>query len=787
MDTGTEELVLTREELQRAADIGASKPDFEALRIKRQEKDLAVPRNFVIDQIIASVPGFSNRSRGYFDIKEGWEALGITLSSDQGENEDLGINQPTPEQLAAWETMAAEMADRQGISKEEALRRVRVMMAQGKGILAEKEVKRVAEGRMAVVPAGLGVKETTGIGDQGRAITNKKIDKLQRELAVVYERAEREKAAGVYSFREILAHPTIGVGRLGGYMKAYTLRVLGRYTAEELAEAIRQENLQVIEEAKQREAGIIEAKLQREELAEARRRSEDMRIAKETVQGAKNLAETAVKAGIKQAGGTSAQVAAKKGIEALLAKLGLGAIPGLNAVALALLIKDLGKKIFDREFFKNLASRVAMATGAAILWMMVNPIAALFGIGGAIFLGPFITPIGGFLVGSAVGWGVQSALGMGASVPVASAAIPVATIGGGTSTLAAIASGGAAPVMIAVGGTTVFTLVTVMATGAAMVGAPQNSLDRQGVPPIFTVTKTAEPATIDNLKAGESKTISYAIQINPSGNSQVTISDFSDKVVAYTAKGVKNDLVINLKDDPKGKTLPLLVTGEMVVSGEAYNDSNVINTVTVKGKDKDGKEQTQSATAVLTIGNPIDGSPYGFPKEGSVTTLDRQWVTNPDGYRHEHCGELDPPSTSCTPGGIDIGGTGNVVSTVDGYVDLSYFDCFLGGVVRIRSTSGAYTVTYIHLNKEGMAQPGPVIRGKQIGSVYNKYDQICGTNTEPGLGASTGPHVHYQVLAGGGNLDFGDGNNAGKCSAGKIEPEVPTDTIKAPWVAPACQ
>jgi murein DD-endopeptidase MepM/ murein hydrolase activator NlpD len=120
--------------------------------------------------------------------------------------------------------------------------------------------------------------------------------------------------------------------------------------------------------------------------------------------------------------------------------------------------------------------------------------------------------------------------------------------------------------------------------------------------------------------------------------------------------------------------------------------------------------------------------PVGTPLSGQITSG--------FGYRK------DPfNSRSAFHSGVDIDATygQSVVATADGVVDHSGWQKGYGRTVLIRHKDG-YETLYGHLSKVKVEDGQEVKAGDKIGSAGS-------------TGRSTGPHVHYEVIKNGNNLD----------------------------------
>jgi murein DD-endopeptidase MepM/ murein hydrolase activator NlpD len=391
------------------------------------------------------------------------------------------------------------------------------------------------------------------------------------------------------------------------------------------------------------------------------------------------LTRLGVGAGAGQTGGKVFGATVKKGLTALATKLGAKALAGVvsGGVGTAILI---AKDILNSEKVKNLASKLTIAAGGAILWLLLNPLAAVGGVTGAMLGGAVLGPAGaaaGFAAGAFLGFHLGNIAGSilgigGGGVPVASGAMV----------------SGVAP-----------------ATSAATISVGA-----------FTV-----PAGISSAISG------IGGLLGGTGISSIT--------AIGVVGGVSSVLI----------SVFLTVAAIVAVTPE---------------EKKDGEKPPVTAT-----------QPYGYPARGKITSLDA---------KDDHWSFFYPLNKRFD-GGMDIalaGGNVPVYSTVDGTimaadfirVDYSKDESLkikdVGGVVYVQSNDGKYVVEYKHLDSsaKSLSTGQKVGRGDLLGKTYPNPDGDK-------LGAISGPHVHYQIVFNGGNLNFG--GSVGKCSEGKLLPSEP--------------
>lgn len=329
---------------------------------------------------------------------------------------------------------------------------------------------------------------------------------------------------------------------------------------------------------------------------------------------------------------------------------------------------------------------------------------------------------------------------------------------------------------------------------------------------VFTVVKTVDKTQVAN---NSQETLTYTLKITPSSPT-VKINSVTDekRLIGKTNRDSFDKHPLDLtKARQEGNTLVLNYT--YAIPDPTFNDSNLINTVTVEAIDSNSgekeveKKETQTASALVRIGNPpTNFQPYGYPSLGSILSLDSYMGSDfyAQGRLHWSCftslGSCTSSGTGAGAviGGIDISGPSTeVVSTVDGKVLKAGFDgSGVGGYVHIQGGTwttggqfipGPYIAEFLHLNEPTVKADQRISRGQSLGQTY------------PGsLPTTTGPHVHYQVLLGSSNVNFCDpdpfvkGNpcrdtsQVGKCSDGKLIPKSPVfgSAVEKIEVAPAC-
>lgn len=515
-----------------------------------------------------------------------------------------------------------------------------------------------------------------------------------------------------------------------------------------------------------------------------------------------------------QAGAAIAGGAAKTAVTAGAQKAGLAAVAG-GPVGIAIAVGSFLLSKENREKIKNLLID-GLKIGVGYIYSLIR---------GAMAIVESIAGPLGLSTGSATAFGAAApgfaSQGAFATAPAVSSTGPAAGLvggagGGGVSVFGTVLSSAPLIGISSVAATAV--VITAVIIPAAFAQPPE-AIEKYD-PPKFTITKEIESVEVNgksidfannkipNIDASPTK-ITYKVTFTSMGE-PISIIEPTDIATSYKASRGKYDITPGPQllsgqyptslaaGESKSVELAVTINGG---PGFIHNDSRVVNTISATGKvetDEKSTSQTQSATASLVIGNPIDGPPYGFPIAGKITSLDEEVILNnlgiPDGGcepDHFHCGEMFA-SRKTTLGGLDIGigDTEGVEakSTIDGYVDVSSFDAIVGGKVVVVSLSGQYRVAFLHLADAARAEVGKEVkRGDVVGTVYSRsmYNSQI-------LQASSGPHVHYQITSDGVNLPFAT-TPPGPCSitGNSIMSEemnkvvVDKGSLLPQWVAPA--
>lgn len=506
-------------------------------------------------------------------------------------------------------------------------------------------------------------------------------------------------------------------------------------------------------------------------------------------QVASKVAGTAAK---KAVAGTVAKGLATKGAAALAGGAATGGVATVLMLAKELLTnKDL------QNMLKDLVSKgsIAVAGLGFLIWNFLG--ANFIGAGIGAFLGGAFGilggPIGiaaGSFGGALMGAQIQAALfgggGIfgGGSVGIASAggastggmaAAPTASIsvGGFTipaglssaaSSFGAVLSGSGIPTitLVGIGGGIGALLLSVTLTMAAVLQTSEEKTPLgQSTGAIFTLKKEAITPEFTDYEEGPI-TISYKLIIQ-AGKNPVSVESITDKLTRTNSSKWSRDVPVPTSQNKE-------ISYNVVISGAEFKDTYLYNSATVKVKDTvTGQEETKTASTKVKIGSPpIENfQPFGYPASGVITTLDAE-IFDTDGHVHSSCFMNFSPCRWFN-GGMDIaprGGDPTVYSTMEGdvikkeFVRSNNVTGDVGGVVYVKN--GPYIAEFMHLDESVTNLPAHVNRGDSLGKIY------------PGsLSATTGPHVHYQVLFNGSNLFFNDQKIIGKCSQDKILPDFP--------------
>lgn len=484
---------------------------------------------------------------------------------------------------------------------------------------------------------------------------------------------------------------------------------------------------------------------------------------------------------------TGIKAALNKGVQGLFAKAGAIAGPA------GLLISQAASVIFDKEarqrfinFIKNTLTRAGLSLYVLYQYLASHILASATGVLGAFFLGPI-----GFIPGFAVGLGIESAFGIG-GIGGTSGGILAGT--GMTSSGTAVAAAGSSGGILAATWLSPAAAISVGGFGALFTAAflVPSAFFQATITPVgqqgkaaLTVEKTADKSFLPDYN-GAQTTINYSLKISVASNDikidKITDQKTLQKDSGDIDKGTTEIPTSSLKVDSESN---LVFDYSFDIAGEEFRDSTLLNTLTIEATDSKSNEKIiQKASFLVWINKKPVGQPYGFPAAGAVTSWDAHYGNTPLSEAvHWSClfplvGQLGDCSTvgsgAALIGGIDIAGPAGtpVQSTLDGKVIGVEYRPDVGGVVYLQNCANAdcselgnYIVEFEHLNQPEVTLNSVIKRGTQIGT----------TTTEENASVITGPHVHYQIiLAGGGNVNFMDKSNAGKCSEGKIEPEVPT-------------
>ena len=288
----------------------------------------------------------------------------------------------------------------------------------------------------------------------------------------------------------------------------------------------------------------------------------------------------------------------------------------------------------------------------------------------------------------------------------------------------------------------------------------------QGVAVVFTLKNDPIISSYPNYQ-GDDLVLQYKLTIKSGADPIKIVSINSTLKRSNSSTWSKNISLTDTEQIPANSSKEIDYSVD--ITGSEFIDSNIYNQVTVVVDDlTTNNTNTQTASSTIILGSPpIDKTqPYGYPANGVITTLDADIFA--DGHVHSSC-FLNFSPCKWVSGGIDIAPRGadtTIYSTLDGEIVKAQFirssnpNGDVGGVIYIKS--GSYVVEYMHLDESVNGKAGHVSRGQPIGKIY------MGT-----LGATSGPHVHYQILFNNANLFFNSQSIIGKCSDGKFLPTLP--------------
>ncbi len=426
------------------------------------------------------------------------------------------------------------------------------------------------------------------------------------------------------------------------------------------------------------------------------------------------------------------QAAVKTGLGGLIAKvatvIGLGTGPvtfGLSAAIGWVVGKVIEKLPQIKKWFSE--NGWIFGVGAGVGGMMIGgPIAGVVG------LGLWLAATGSLAAFAAGAFGVLGFIGRSIGIAIATPVIV---------TLLVI------PPLVA--------FIMLVINNSAYVVPP--SLNESSIgritSPYIDITKTASPAgPLENSELPAVITYTVTIKAKKSGLSNIKISD-SCQVISKTATECP-DFEIPSLPESISPTAPFVFTYTGNFSA-GYDDSAIINTITVTADSTEQSGATAEVSNSLTIGNP----PISCPVPGAKPDNDmnysynsgndtghgskRYWTAMGSSYSY-----AIPQSTSCMKPGdcpyygyaYDVfpNGTTEVfapsVLGKDVNWNCSYAFSNGGGkagyTYHCTSTGSNYLLVLTHLNKN--AKEGTIKSGDKIGSLYNQ-------------GGNTHLHMEFQL------------------------------------------
>ena len=420
---------------------------------------------------------------------------------------------------------------------------------------------------------------------------------------------------------------------------------------------------------------------------------------------------------------------------------------GLDAIAAALCSTVIGcligapLAVFGHfvvvPFFTVLGAAVGTAIGAYVGYLVGHYVIPAFGnfFGGLSFsipgfgVGGLFGTAGSFLTGlGSTIWGGMISAGGGIFGGLSS--IGGALFGGlgsgSTVGLAALSVGGAFTIPAAI---TIFVGIPIAAT---FFNPDQNNSQLVGGNnEFFSVTKSANVSSLQNTDLPKTVTFTIHLEAKDKNLTAIQISDQINVTGRYASFSQTPNIF------PRCTQISTLAAGQPwdcqfdfeIINSQAhnynYNDSQLINTVTIKATPEGASQIQDSAAAAITIGNPPASCPRGWPTTGDITQ-------GPEGISSHDEESILYPGIGMEA--LDIaGGIGvPVYATFNGTViNINRPDSPLNKIVHIAVTGcgNLQLVSYIHLRDVNVSDGSPIAFG-----------DLIGTQGNPGTGA----HLHYQ-------------------------------------------
>lgn len=247
----------------------------------------------------------------------------------------------------------------------------------------------------------------------------------------------------------------------------------------------------------------------------------------------------------------------------------------------------------------------------------------------------------------------------------------------------------------------------------------------------FSLTKTAEPSTLDNSDLGKTE-IEYTVKIEAKKENKLTISDITETISVQTAENkVLNvapyDFTKDLAGDNEVSLGKPLIIKYTIKPPTFFADSAIINTVNVNlavGGNVPGSFPG-TASAIVVIGNPPIACPSGWPfKPEEAPEAYISQGPNTSGPRASHQGDeaIDISLYTGTP----------VYATHEGRVVDTYNDGAGGKTVEIRGTCNGveFTSKYFHLNSFLVSKGQLVTQGSLIAQSDNTGSRTSGAHLD---------------------------------------------------------
>ncbi len=267
----------------------------------------------------------------------------------------------------------------------------------------------------------------------------------------------------------------------------------------------------------------------------------------------------------------------------------------------------------------------------------------------------------------------------------------------------------------------VLSTVGIITTAAsfATIAADENPSLTPGQNEFFTLTKTANPQTLDNAPPNRDVTFTITLTAKDKNLTNVSLTDTTQDKNGSNTHTITCPTELNANQNC---TFPFTISID-----SSLNDSIISNTVTAKATPEGDTEKTDSVTTTVAVGNPPADCPRGWPTLGDITQGPEGPTSHgPDGYEALDIGQ-----------GTSYGGNPqDVKSTVEGIVQESNprsdpLDQRI--IVQPLLCSGLQLIFFTHLSR----------RDVSVGEIVHA-GQVIGKTGAPLGGGVRQPHLHYQ-------------------------------------------